>query len=95
MNKSYSKKVLSSGLTFLFISLVMIVTERALKEVKDEEAHLKSHLEALKEEKNLKEKQNALLVLQIQSSSDPAWIELVLKRELGLIPEGQTKVVFK
>lgn len=35
------------------------------------------------------------LVLQLQSQQDPEWIELVLKRSLGLIPEGQTKVYFE
>jgi hypothetical protein len=34
------------------------------------------------------------LLLQIQSQSDPAWVEMVLKRNLGLVPEGQTKVYF-
>jgi hypothetical protein len=45
------------------------------------------------------EKQQALalkqeLKLQINSQSDPAWIELSLMRKLGLVPEGQTKVYF-
>lgn len=35
------------------------------------------------------------LKLQIASSSDPAWIELVLIRSLGLVPEGYTKVYFE
>lgn len=90
MIKSYT-----SGFTFLFIALVMILTERALKQVKEEKAHLQGILEALKEEKEHLQKKQELLVLQVQSSSDPAWIELVLKKELGLIPEGQKKVVFK
>lgn len=34
------------------------------------------------------------LVLQIQSQSDPAWVEMVLKRNLGLVREGQVKVYF-
>jgi hypothetical protein len=95
MNKGYSKIAVSWGLTFLFIFMVMIVTERALRNVQDEGTHLKALLGALREEKQTVEKHHALLVLQFNSSSDPAWIELVLKRELGLIPEGQTKVVFK
>jgi hypothetical protein len=35
------------------------------------------------------------LLLTINSQSDPAWIELVLFRELGLVPEGAAKVWFK
>lgn len=34
------------------------------------------------------------LILQVNSQSDPAWVELVLMKGLGLIPEGQTKVFF-
>lgn len=35
------------------------------------------------------------LKLQVNSQSDPSWIELTLIKELGLVPEGQTKVFFK
>lgn len=34
------------------------------------------------------------LILQVNSQSDPAWVELVLMKGLGVIPEGQTKVYF-
>jgi hypothetical protein len=34
------------------------------------------------------------LTRQINSQSDPAWIELALIKGLGLVPEGQTKVLF-
>lgn len=35
------------------------------------------------------------LKLQIASLSDPGWIELVLMKNLGLIPEGYTKIYFE
>jgi hypothetical protein len=31
---------------------------------------------------------------EIQSQNDPAWVELVLIRGLGLVPEGATKAYF-
>lgn len=34
------------------------------------------------------------LLLQINSQSDPEWVELTLMKGLGLVPDGQTKVVF-
>lgn len=34
------------------------------------------------------------LKLQIMSQSDPAWIELVLIKSLGLVPEGYTKIYY-
>jgi hypothetical protein len=35
------------------------------------------------------------LLLQINSQSDPAWIEILLKKHLGMVPFGQTKVYFE
>lgn len=35
------------------------------------------------------------LNLQLQSESDPAWQELVLMKELGVVPEGYTKIQFQ
>lgn len=81
-------------MTIFCIAVVLIIAERTLKTVKDEGAGLKMQLQALQGEKIKSEKHQALLIQQINSQSDPAWIELVLKRELGLIPEGQKKVVF-
>lgn len=40
--------------------------------------------------KNMKED----LLLQIDSQTDPAWIEILLKKHLGMVPFGQTKVYF-
>jgi hypothetical protein len=35
------------------------------------------------------------LSLQIASENDPAWVELVLLRQMGVVPEGFLKVHFK
>ncbi len=32
---------------------------------------------------------------RLQSQSDPAWIEMVLMEQLGVVPEGQTKIYFE
>jgi hypothetical protein len=34
------------------------------------------------------------LNLRLQSESDPAWIEMALMKELGVVPDGWTKVHF-
>jgi hypothetical protein len=34
------------------------------------------------------------LQLRLQSQDDPAWIELILMKELGVVPEGWMKVHF-
>ena len=43
----------------------------------------------------LSEMEQEYLTLQIASQSDPAWVELVLLREMGVVPEGFLKVHFK
>ncbi len=37
----------------------------------------------------------AELRLSLESQSDPEWVKLTLKRKLGVVPQGQTKVYFK
>ena len=39
--------------------------------------------------------EKSLLELEIQSQSDPLWIRLALMKGLGLVPEGQKKVLFQ
>lgn len=46
----------------------------------------KEKIAALHEQEDLK--------LQIASQNDPAWIEMVLMRDLGLVPDGWLKVHF-
>lgn len=49
---------------------------------------------------DLQKKKKLLLTIQedlnrqINSQSDPAWVELTLMKGLGLVPEGQVKVLF-
>lgn len=43
--------------------------------------------------KALNEKED--LLLKIASQDDPCYIELVLTKELGVVPEGQMKVYFR
>ncbi len=48
----------------------------------------------LQREKKLALTQQEDLLLQINSQSDPAWMELTLIKGLGLVGEGQTKILF-
>ena len=57
-------------------------------------ASLDQRLESLHEEKNALLQLKDDLLLQINSQSDPAWIQLTLMKGLGLVPEGQLKVYF-
>ena len=49
---------------------------------------------SLEKKREEKKEENKELLLQINSQSDPAWIEMILMRELGVVPEGKLKVHF-
>jgi len=55
---------------------------------------LAARMDELEREKTsaLLEREN--LRLQIASQGDPSWIEMVLMRDLGVVPEGWLKVHF-
>ena len=54
----------------------------------------KEKLSLLQAEKKRITLENQDLQLKINSQSDPAWIELILMKELGVVPEGKLKVHF-
>ena len=56
---------------------------------------LKLRLKQMEQEKMLAMEAHDDLLLQIQSQSDPAWIQMVLMKELGVVPDGQRKVYFQ
>lgn len=72
-----------------------IIYEIGLKKRHDDLIRLSTHLEQLQTEKAVALAKQEALKTQINSQSDPAWVELVLMKELGLVPEGQQKVFFK
>lgn len=55
---------------------------------------LSNRLMELKYEKIHAQKELERLRKQINSQSDPAWVELTLIKGLGLVPEGHTKIYF-
>ena len=79
----------------ILLILCSIVTERALKTIALEKEALDQQLAALNQEKEEALKTREKLLLTVNSQSDPAWVELVLFRELGLVPEGTAKIWFK
>ncbi len=55
---------------------------------------LETLLTELRMEQQSAKKLQENLLLQMNSQSDPAWVELTLIKGLGLVPEGQTKIYF-
>lgn len=56
---------------------------------------LTSRLEEMENEKWLALQKREDLQQRIASQNDPAWIEMILMRDLGVVPEGFLKVHFK
>lgn len=78
----------------LFILGCYMGYEQGLKKRNLDYDKLYSHYLDLQEQKKAALALREDLHLQVNSQSDPAWVELVLMKGLGLIPEGQTKVFF-
>lgn len=52
-------------------------------------------LKEIERETDLALEEKETLALSLASQSDPAWMELVLLRQMGVVPEGFLKVHFK
>lgn len=79
---------------FLFLAAGAVVYLQAMREKNHLFNEVSTQLYLLEREKALAVAEREDLALQIQSQSDPAWVEMVLKRNLGMIREGQVKVYF-
>jgi hypothetical protein len=78
-----------------FCILALIVFAHAMKSRRLAICELSSRVNEMEEIGSILSKENEELKLRIASQSDPAWIELVLLREMGVVPEGFIKVHFK
>lgn len=67
----------------------------AIKDKKNQVRELSFRLEEMEKEKILAFSDRENFRLQIDSQSDPSWIEMILMRDLGVVPEGWLKVHFK
>lgn len=89
------KKIVKEwAIPFFLLSTVFIVLEVSLKLMEENKDVLKQQLISIKENLAEASVRQEYLLRQINSQNDPAWIELVLKKELGLVPEGQQKIYF-
>ena len=80
-------------LAFCFICCLIYIP--AMQKKSSAVAKLRDTVSQLQLEKDLAQEQKQTLEMQILSQEDPAWIELTLMRQLGVVSEGQKKVYFK
>lgn len=86
---------LRSSWVMFFIFICLMVYEANLKHYRLDLESLQSKVAALEQEKMEAEILNETLKLKVSNHDDPAWVNLVLMEELGLVPDGQKKIIFK
>lgn len=78
----------------VFLLSCLFVYEQEAKAISREYQRLAGLQHELEAKKGVALLQRQELQRQMQSQSDLQWIELALKRGLGLVPENQTKIYF-
>lgn len=84
----------SNWWVLLFCSLNIFVFAHAIHGKKKEVQTILERIDSLEFEKDQSLGTREELQLRISSQNDPAWIEMVLMQELGVVPEGFMKVHF-
>lgn len=79
----------------LFVSICLVAYVHAHKKKAECFEELKTRYETLSSAKQEALSIRGDLQLQIESQSDPLWIEQTLMRGLGLVPDGQKKIIFR
>ncbi len=78
----------------LFVGVLSFVYFQGMHEKSLLLKELQGRLKGLEQEKLLAQQTQEELLMEIQSQTDPAWIELQLMEELGMTPQGAVKVYF-
>ena len=79
----------------LFVLLCYAVYERGVSSVDRKKERMSGRITQLRTEIALAQEMQRDLKEQANAQEDPAWIELTLRRVLGLTPKGAVKIVFE
>ncbi|MCH9612878.1 MAG: hypothetical protein S4CHLAM102_13780 [Chlamydiia bacterium] len=88
-------QVLSWWWTGAFICGVLLVQSHMIGKKQVAYQALQSKLTTLEVQRKEALLEQEELVCSINSQSDPEWVRMTLMKGLGVVPEGQTKVLFK
>src|SRR5580692_389483 len=94
IGKILEELFVNSWWVIVFMLFCYLFYEQGLKKRERDITKLNEHFQALKKEKEEALSLRYMLTMQINSQSDPGWVEMTLMKGLGLNPEGQTKVHF-
>ena len=78
-----------------FCFICLFVYHQSLMQTQSECMALREKLTLLNDQYHLAVQYRDELELKIESQDDPAWIEMMMKKALGVVPEGQIKVHFQ
>lgn len=95
LEKIFDLVVLQSWWVYLFAAVAYLLFTHGMQKKKVAVQEITQRLESLSREKKAALEENEELLLQINSQQDPAYIQMVLMKRLGLVPEGQIKVHFQ
>lgn len=93
-NKLIKVLVLESWWFVLFMLLSFVVYTQAIKGKNGEISEYRNKLAFLQQEKIKQVRKNEELNLMINSLGDSSWVEIILMRDLGVVPEGKLKICF-
>lgn len=93
-SRLFEEVILKSWWTILFFLICFFAYDRGVHYRNKEKQKLVIKMQDLQNEKFNAIQNKELLLLQIESQNEAAWVELMLMRGLGLVPEGEQKIIF-
>ena len=86
--------VIKSWWVYLVLIICIFLGHQVMKKKDEQIEALKNKNIQLSYDKKVMKEHNEELNCRIYSQSDPQWVEQVLKKELGVVPDGYVKVHF-
>lgn len=90
--KSFFKE---GGVFFVFLTIISLFYFHGMYHKNLVYKELVLRKRSLEKQRDLASLETQELELLIKSYSDPKWLEMVLMKGLGMVPQGQLKVYFK
>ncbi len=95
MSVMWPIRIFSWWWVFTFMATCFVTYAHASKKKGETHKILVDKLRELEIARDVAVAEKGRLELEIHSQSDPLWIQLALMKGLGLVPEGQKKVLFQ
>lgn len=95
IKQQFFNSVVKSWWVVLFFLLSFIIYDQSVKIKNRELLSLKCKYDSVETRKKdlLRAKED--LLVRVESSKDPEWVEQLLIKELGVVPAGYMKIFFK